>query len=210
MRQEEMRRRKSTAVKLCGIRRMEEVVALNALYPEYVGFVFYKKSRRYVTYEQAKELRERLNPLIQTVGVFVREKEENIQKLYADGIIQLAQIHGGEDEGCVRRLKDVGVPVIRVFQIENGRIPSEAYTTSADYVMFDPGMGDGESFDWSPILHFPRAYFLAGGLDEGNVAAAIASCHPYAVDVSSGIETDGMKDDRKMQRFVAAARGGYR
>ncbi len=170
-----------------------------------------RKGRSNVSYgapEQAKALREALNPAIRAVGVFVREEPEIVAGLLDDGIIDLAQLHGGEDEAYIARLRALtDRPIIQAFRIEVPADLDRARASKADYILLDNGAGGtGAAFDWSLLTGFHRPYFLAGGLGPGNVAEAIAALHPYAVDVSSGIETDGHKDISKMQAFVAAAR----
>ena len=197
-----------TKIKLCGLSRPCDIEAANQLTPDFIGFVFAKKSRRYVAPEQAKALREALNPAIRAVGVFVREEPEIVAGLLNDGIIDLAQLHGGEDEAYIARLRALtDRPIIQAFRIEAPADLDRARASKADYILLDNGAGGtGAAFDWSLLRGFDRPYFLAGGLGPGNVAEAIAALHPYAVDVSSGIETDGHKDISKMQAFVAAAR----
>ncbi len=197
-----------TRIKLCGLSRPCDIEAANALLPDYIGFVFAKKSRRYVVPEKAKALREKLNPAIKAVGVFVREEPEVVAGLLNDGIIDLAQLHGGEDEAYIARLRTLtDRPLIQAFRVEAPADLDRARASSADYILLDNGAGGtGSAFDWSLLRGFDRPYFLAGGLGPGNVAEAIAALQPFAVDVSSGIETDGCKDIEKMKAFVAAAR----
>ncbi len=197
-----------TRIKLCGLSRRCDIEAANALLPDYIGFVFAKKSRRYVAPETAKALREKLNPAIRAVGVFVREAPEFVAGLLNDGVIDLAQLHGGEDEAYIARLRALtDRPIIQAFRIEAPADLDRARASKADTILLDNGAGGtGSAFDWSLLRGFDRPYFLAGGLGPGNVAEAIAALRPFAVDVSSGIETDGCKDIEKMKAFVAAAR----
>ena len=197
-----------TKIKLCGLSRPCDIEAANALLPDYIGFVFAKKSKRYVAPEKAKALREALNPSIQAVGVFVREEPEIIANLLSEGIIDVAQLHGGEDEEYIAQLRALtDRPLIAAFRIDAPADLDRARTSKADYILLDNGAGGtGAAFDWSLLTGFDRPYFLAGGLGPENVAGAVATLHPYAVDVSSGIETDGCKDIEKMKAFVAAAR----
>lgn len=197
-----------TKIKLCGLTCLQDVETANELEPDYVGFVFAPKSRRYVSPETAAELKRALKPSIQAVGVFVREEPERIASLLEAGMIDLAQLHGGESGEDVRRLKALtDRPVIQAFRIESREDVLAAEESPADLVLLDAGAGGtGTCFDWGLIRDMKRPYFLAGGLDEDNVAEAIKRLSPYGVDVSSGIETDGRKDREKMQRFTAAAR----
>lgn len=186
---------------------MEDIEAANLCVPEYVGFVFAKKSRRYVSPETAAFLRKGLLGQIQAVGVFVDEPPEQVAGLLKDNIIDMAQLHGNEDEAYIRRLRELtGKPIIKAFRMEGEADLKELEDCSADYVLLDSGAGSGECFDWGRIKNVKRPYFLAGGLEPGNVAEAIQTLCPFGVDVSSGIETKGSKDREKMAAFTAAVR----
>lgn len=190
-----------TRVKLCGLRRLEDIEMVNELTPDYVGFVFAPRSHRYVTFEQAARLRAELAPGIQAVGVFVNEPEENVQRALDEGIIDLAQYHGTEENVPSKRS-------IQAFRVRSAADVQAANNSPAEHVLLDAGAGSGITFDWSLLREaIKRPYFLAGGLDAHNVAEAINQLHPFAVDVSSGIETDGFKDFKKAAAFMAAVRG---
>lgn len=196
-----------TKIKLCGLTRPEDITAANALEPDFVGFVFAPKSRRYVTTEQARALRNQLSPTIQSVGVFVDEEPERVAALLEEGIIDLAQLHGREDEGYLERLRALTEkPIIQAFPIKTPKDLERAQASSADNILLDSGAGTGATFDWGLLTSVRRPYFLAGGLGPDNVAQAIGFLYPWGVDVSSGIETGGMKDFHKMAAFVAAVR----
>ncbi len=196
-----------TKIKLCGLSRPCDIEVANGLSPEYIGFVFAPKSKRYVTPEKAKELKQMLAPNIKAVGVFVKEAPENVAKLLQDGMIDIAQLHGNEDEDYMKQLRKLtDKPIIKAFRIETARDIVDAEHCTADYVLLDSGAGTGTVFDWKLIQNIQKQYFLAGGLSPGNVADAVTRLHPFAVDVSSGIETAGVKDKTKMAAFVAAAR----
>lgn len=196
-----------TVIKLCGLRRPLDIVAANGLKPEYIGFVLARKSKRYVEPEKAMELKQLLLPDIKAVGVFVNEELSVVADLLNKGVIDVAQLHGSESEEYVAELKKAtGKPVIRAFKVATAEDVAAAVTSSADYILLDAGAGDGVTFDWSIVKDVKRPFFLAGGLNPGNVADAVAAVHPYAVDVSSGIETDGFKDIDKMTAFVKAVR----
>ena len=186
-----------TRVKMCGLRRAEDIEAANRLMPEYIGFVFAPASRRFISLEEAAALRQALSPGIRAVGVFVDEDAETVARLLESGVIDIAQLHGNEDEAYIARLKArTGKPVIRAFRV------------TADMILLDAGAGDGKAFDWSMLSSVSRPYFLAGGLTPENTAEAVKRYHPFAVDVSSGIETDGFKDCNKMRAFMRAVREG--
>lgn len=195
-------------IKLCGLTRPCDIEAVNELQPDYVGFVFAKKSRRYVSPEKAEELKAMLAPGIQAVGVFVNEEPEQIVSLLEVGIIDVAQLHGQEDEREIRRLRELtDHPLIQAFRIDTEQDVERANASTADYVLLDSGAGGtGTVFDWDLLQAIRRPYFLAGGLDTENLGTVKVKLNPYGVDVSSGIETDGYKDKEKMTAFVAAAR----
>ncbi|SFD05857.1 phosphoribosylanthranilate isomerase [Butyrivibrio sp. YAB3001] len=193
-------------IKLCGLSDGCDINVVNRLAPEYVGFVFYDKSIRNVTKEEARQLRANLNDSIKTVGVFVDAQKDVIRDLFNDGIIDVAQLHGNENESYINELKKLNIPVIKAFKVSDKDSLIRAKESPADMIMFDAGKGDGKSFDWSLLKGFDRKYFLAGGLAPENVKKAISELDPYGVDVSSGIETDGKKDVKKMEDFVGNAR----
>lgn len=197
-----------TRIKLCGLTRPEDIAAANALQPEYVGFVFAPKSRRYVSREKAAELKAQLSPGIQTVGVFVNEAPETVAGLLNAGIIDIAQLHGQEDAAYIARLRGLTArPLWQAFRVTDAESLAKAEKSPADLVLLDSGAGGtGRAFDWALLKNFKRDYLLAGGLGPENAADAVERLHPYAVDVSSGIETAGKKDPEKMAAFVAAIR----
>lgn len=197
-----------TSIKLCGLRFPEDIRSANALKPDFIGFVFAPKSRRYVTPQQAAALKALLDSSIRAVGVFVDEEPEVIAGLLSEGIIDLAQLHGREDEGFIARLRSLtDRPLIQAFRVREKADLLRAERSSADYILLDAGAGDGRTFDWSLPAAFPRPYLLAGGLTPENAGAAVRLLHPFGVDVSSGIETQGRKDPEKMRAFVSAVKG---
>ncbi len=196
-----------TKIKLCGLSRPCDIEAAKKLKPDYIGFVFAPKSRRYVTYKKAEELKSLLSPDIEAVGVFVNEPPQNVATLLKKGIIDIAQLHGDEDEDYIAELRLLtDKPIIKAFRIKTANDIKIAEQSTADDILLDSGAGTGTVFDWELLKSIQRPYFLAGGLDARNVASAIKTLHPHAVDVSSGIETDEVKDKTKMAAFVAAVR----
>ena len=194
-------------IKLCGLSRKCDIEWANALKPEYIGFVFWSKSKRNVPPEKAKELKDLLSPDIKAVGVFVDEPIENVAELLNDNIIDIAQLHGGEDEEYIKKLRALSdKPIIKAFLLKSEIDAERAEKSTADYILVDSGTGTGKSFDWELLKNISRPYFLAGGLCCENISQAITALDPYAVDVSSGIETNGCKDKNKMAAFVAAVR----
>lgn len=195
-------------VKLCGLRRAEDIAFANEAKPDYIGFVFAPKSRRAVTAVEAKALREQLSAGIIPVGVFVNQPVELVAQLLNDGVIDWAQLHGQEDETYLAALRKLTAkPILQAFRVETQADVVRAVASSADGILLDNGAGGtGETFDWSLVRGCARPFFLAGGLTPENVAEAIAQVLPYAVDTSSGVETAGWKDREKMRRFVQAVR----
>lgn len=196
-----------TSIKLCGLTRPEDIRAVNALRPDFIGFVFAQKSRRFVTPERAAALKSLLDPDIRAVGVFVDEKPEIVAQLLRDGVIDLAQLHGHEDEAYLTRLRALtDRPLIQAFRIRSRSDVERALRSTADHLLLDAGAGTGTTFDWDLLRGFPRPCLLAGGLHPGNVEAAVRRVRPWGVDVSSGIETDGHKDAEKMADFIRNVR----
>ena len=201
---------RETGIKICGLSRMEDIDYVNEARPDYCGFVIgVPASRRNVTVTQLARLRQRLSEQICPVGVFVNAVPEFIAELLNDGVIDAAQLHGSEDETYIARLRDMtDKPLIKAFSIQNLSDLEEAEKSSADLVLLDHGKGGtGASFDWELLRHWKeRPYILAGGLDAGNIPEAVREYHPYAVDLSSSVETGGKKDREKILAAVAAVR----
>lgn len=196
-----------TKIKICGLRREQDIRYANELMPDYIGFVFLKGKMRYVTFEEAAHLRSLLDPAIPAVGLFVNEPVENVIRLLQSGTIQIAQLHGQEDEAYAEELGRAGDHcIIRAFAVRSSEDIHRAFAFPADYPLLDNGKGTGETFDWSLFQEQEKPFFLAGGLSPENVKEAIECFHPYAVDVSSGVETDGFKDYEKMKAFMDAVR----
>ena len=199
-----------TKVKICGLSRAADIDAVNYAMPDYIGFVF-APSRRRVDMKTAAGLKENLNLQIKAVGIFVNEEIDTVAELYQRGIIEIAQLHGDEDDDYISRLKDAcGCQVIKAVGVGDA-LP--ILPTAPDYVLFDTLSeqrgGVGEAFDWN-VLHAYRGspYFLAGGLTVDNVADSIRLLTPFCVDVSSGVETDGVKDHEKINTFIRRVRNG--
>lgn len=227
-----------TRIKLCGLTRIQDIEIANKLKPEYIGFIFWDRSSRNVSAIQAARLKGKLDSEIKTVGVFVNAPAEQVISYYNVGIIDIAQLHGNENEEYIKKLHDAGLTVIKAFKMKkageninlagNGNIETpekptgnaitetygkstddvitEAVKSSADYIMFDPGKGEGATFNWQLIKGIKREFFLAGGLIPENIEKAVETVQPFAVDVSSGIETNGHKDPDKMAAFVKNTR----
>lgn len=196
-----------TKVKICGLSRECDIEYANRLKPDYIGYVFWQRSRRYVTREQAEALTRRLDGAITPVGVFVDEEPELVLRLANDSTIKLIQLHGHENEEYLRELKSMtDAPIIKAFKIRGDEDIEKANTFPSDYILLDNGYGTGQTFDWSFVRGIKRPFFLAGGVNADNVRDAIDKLSPYAVDISSGVETDGYKDFDKMLHFINKVR----
>ena len=196
-----------TKIKICGLKSDKDIAAVNELLPEFIGFVFWDKSKRYVTADEASFLKQGLDKKIKAVGVFVDEDIDTVMHMLDRGIIDVVQLHGNEGEAYIHRLKtEKGCEIIKAFKIRNFDDVQKANNSGADMVLLDSGMGTGESFDWKYINAIERPYILAGGLSPENVKAAVKELKPYGVDASSLLETDGVKDAAKMQKFVEEVR----
>lgn len=197
-----------TRIKLCGMWREVDIEGVNAARPDYVGFVIdFPKSKRSLTRERVAQLSSQVDDRIVRVGVFVDEPQEFVAELFDAGTIDVAQLHGHEDEEYIARLRAItDVRIWQAFQVRDAAATERARASSADMVVVDAGQGTGRAFDWSLVQGLDRDFILAGGLGPDNVAAAIEQVRPWGVDMSSGIETDGVKDPEKMRAAVAAAR----
>ena len=185
-----------TTIKFCGLRREEDILAVNRIRPDYAGMILSAGYKRSVNREQAKQLKALLDPEIAMCGVFVNEDPEYIAPF------------GTEEDRMIRELKSrfPKVPVIKAFIVHKAEDVENAVVSSADWIMLDGGAGEGRRVRLSLLKHVKREYMLAGGLDAENVAEAIRFLHPYGVDTSSGIETDLKKDPEKMKAFAQAVR----
>jgi len=196
-------------IKICGLTRPCSIEAVNIAKPDYIGFVF-AESRRKVTPRQASHLRGKLNADIIPVGVFVDESIENILPLVREGVIEIIQLHGIENENYICELKQhTDKPIIKAVSVRRKGDVQKWSATAADFLLLDNAKsGTGQSFNWSLIGDTEKRFFLAGGLNAENIANAIVSVAPFGVDVSSGVETDGIKYPEKIIEFVRRARHG--
>ena len=220
-------------VKMCGISKVETIPAVVDAKPDYMGLVF-TPSKRQVTVDQAKTLVEELHKQyanrynrdaeqysnqtlihqesIKTVGVFVNETVENLLKIAEEVKLDVIQLHGDEDEAFIQTLKEQSnVEVWKAVQVRSAADAEAWIDSSADMLLFDAYHkdergGTGEVFDWSSLDEFERPFMLAGGIDSTNVARAIRTVRPYGIDISSGIETEGVKDDEKIKAFTNIVR----
>ena len=194
-----------TKIKICGLKRPEDITYVNEAKPDYCGFIIeFPKSTRNVTGDQVRTLIANLHPDIIPVGVFVNASPERVEELLLDGTIQIAQFHGQEDDDYIRRIqKSTGHQVIKAFSIKTAQDIEQALQSPADYILLDQGGGGtGKSFNWSLIPEITRPFFLAGGLGPENLEQAVHMIRPYAVDLSSSVETEGVKDRQKILEAV--------
>ena len=216
-------------IKICGLSREQDIDYVNEGRPDYAGFVF-AQSKRQVTPGTAERLRSRLADGIVPIGVFVDAKIDEIAALYSSGVISIAQLHGGEDDDYIIKLKEKnsGLPLIKVckfISIKRKKKSAEkedakqdfAYSAysgiinnkNSDYVLIDSGAGSGKTFNWDLLkkLKIEKPWFLAGGINLDNIGKALA-LNPFAVDISSGAETDGIKNREKILQLINIARKG--
>ena len=191
-----------TKVKICGLSTVEAVETAVLAGADYIGFVF-AESKRQISLEQAQELAKRVTGKTKIVGVFVSPSLEDLEQAIGQVPLDMVQIHGPFDEALIPM---ISVPVIRAIQLSD----QEAQVTSqADYLLFDaPVAGSGQTFDWDLLKDqkIQQDFFIAGGLTVDNVRQARETFQPYALDVSSGVETDGHKDIEKIKAFIEGAK----
>ena len=228
-------------IKICGLSRIEDIIAVNAVLPDYIGFVFAPSPRR-IDEKAAAGLKSRLDGRIKTVGVFVNAEIGIVANLCQSGVIDLVQLHGDEDVDYIKRLKEqCGRPVIKAVRLRptpHSGIPADSprpigspspdgfktrppmseipdalppLPENADYLLFDTLSakrgGAGKAFDWGVLRKYSGPpYFLAGGMNTANIPQAISTLAPYAIDVSSGAESDGKKDAAKIREIVRQVR----
>jgi phosphoribosylanthranilate isomerase len=196
-------------VKVCGVKNCDVVPLLNALVPDYVGVILSGGFKRSVNFDTAQRIRKELCCGIQLVGVFVNEDVQTVAEAVKRGIIDVVQLHGDEDEVYIQKLKDIcDVPVIKAVGVAGGKVLS--YPKNCDFVLLDctdknVRGGSGQRVEWKKY-DVAKPIILAGGITPENVAEAIERVQPYGVDTSSGVETDGVKDEKKIERYILNAR----
>lgn len=192
-------------IKICGLKRLEDIEIANRYNPDYIGFVF-ADTKRNVSHELAKELKDNLNSNIISVGVFVDAPKEEILELFNDGIIEIAQLHGTESEEYIIDLKESTngeLKIINAVEMSEDTDLMKYDSTNADYLLLDSGKGSGKTFDWRLIRKdLKKEFFLAGGLNNENIMPAIEEFDPYAVDLSSSLEVNGFKDEDKIKEIM--------
>nr|WP_294463686.1 phosphoribosylanthranilate isomerase [uncultured Sellimonas sp.] len=198
-----------TRIKICGLRRKEDIDGVNEASPDYCGFILnVPASRRSIDPEQLGMLMEDLDPAVVPTGVFVNEETETILRIVRERHIRMVQLHGQESEEMIREIQQkAGIPVIKAFSVKEKKDVEQALGSPADYLLFDCGSGGtGKTFDWSCLEDVERPYFLAGGIGTHNMEEALTRFHPFAIDLSSSVETDGVKDRKKVAEAVQMLR----
>lgn len=183
-------------LKICGLKRVEDIEYVNELKPDYIGFILSEGFKRSIDFKTAQMLKNNLSPDIKAVGVFVNEDKEYIDKFIKNNIIDTVQLHGNEEpEFC----KGFDVPVIKCF---NPKTFNRINEYDTDYFLFDSGMGTGEKFDWRILPECEKPFFLAGGINKDNLKRALDEVNPFGIDLSSAVERNGFKDYNKIKEIA--------
>ena len=202
-------------VKICGIKTLQDVEFVNRQKPDFAGFVFYPLSKRYVSLITARSLKAKLNKKIKSIGVFVNAPPEEIAAAAELGIINMVQLHGDETNAYIAELRKIcTLPIIKAVRVREEADIKKAAFYNCEYFLFDTYStasygGTGRQFDTQLLkgVKINKPYFLAGGLNAGNVRSALKGLKPYAVDVSGGVETGGSKDEIKIKNFIKQVKG---
>ncbi len=224
-------------IKFCGLFRECDIEFVNALMPDFVGFVFAENSRRFIDFVLAKRLKARLDSRIKAVGVFVDSPVECVCEALQSKIIDMVQLHGNENNAYISALRESlqknygnATPIIKAIKMRNSHSLGKALESSADFILLDStNAGSGVAFEWNLLAQklqdsrgldshdsrvldsqdfkrdFATRFFLAGGINADNIAKAM-SLNPYAIDISSGIESQGIKNFAKMQQIIQMIR----
>ena len=198
-----------TNIKICGLKRIEDVISVNVAEPDYCGFIFnVSGSRRSIGAEQLNILVDMLNPEIVPIGVFVNEKTDVILRIVRESGIRMVQLHGQENGEIIHTIQSKAqVPVIKAVSVRSKEDVRSAVLSPADYLLFDCGEGGtGQTFDWNLLEDIPRPYFMAGGIGTHNMEEVLRRFSPFALDVNSSVETDRQKDGKKILAAVRMLR----
>ena len=198
-----------TKIKICGLKRIEDVISVNVAEPDYCGFIFnVSGSRRSIGAEQLNILVDMFNPEIVPIGVFVNEKTDVILRIVRESGIRMVQLHGQENGEIIHTIQSKAqVPVIKAVSVRSKEDVRSAVLSPADYLLFDCGEGGtGQTFDWNLLEDIPRPYFMAGGIGTHNMEEVLRRFSPFALDVNSSVETDGQKDGKKILAAVRMLR----
>ena len=193
-----------TKIKFCSLRREEDVRFASSLDADFMGFILSERFKRYIKPEEVGQLKQLVPAKTKTVGVFVDEPADYVTACARTARLDMIQLHGKEDDGYIVEIKEkTGLPVIKMIKPVTEDDIITARKSSADLILLDSGAGGtGKVFDWSLAKDLGRDYILAGGLTPYNAADAVKRLKPFAVDVSSGVETEGIKDFEKMKAFA--------
>jgi phosphoribosylanthranilate isomerase len=197
-------------VKVCGMKNSDAVPTLNDCHPDYVGYILSQGFKRSIDEATALDIRGKLSYTVPTVGVFVNEKYERIAQLFNLGLFTIIQLHGDEDEEYIKGLRKVcDLPIIKSVGVIDGKVMP--YPDNCDFVLLDAYSqkhrgGMGKSVEWRKYDEIKKPIFLAGGITPENVTEALATVQPFAVDCSSGLETNGVKDIEKIKQYISAVR----
>lgn len=194
-------------IKICGIRSKEDIELVNQYKPDYIGFIFYPPSPRFLSFEKAKDLKLKLTDNVKSVGVFVDEDVDVIIEQFKNGCFDIVQLHGDEDQKDIELLQKYGIPVIKAIKIKDKDSLRSIHEYDPDYFLFDiydkkKVGGTGEKFNWELLKHYTHhiPFFLAGGLNHENIETAF-EYNPHVLDISSGVETDYKKDSQKFKKL---------
>lgn len=205
-------------VKMCGMRRIEDIAYANEVRPDAIGYIFFKKSKRYVTGKQARSLDQNLNQTIQSVGVFVNETIKNVVEIAKEVPLDVIQLHGDEDLDYIKDLKTkIEIPIWKAVRVKETKDIKEAEQLPVDRLLLDTfteediygGTGKVMNYDLIPKEGISKPFFIAGGLHRKNIKEIIEKVHPYGIDISSGIESDGHKDLTKMKEIMEITGGRH-
>ena len=194
-------------IKICGLKREEDILYANDLMPDYIGFVFAGEKRK-ISFDQARLLKRKLNKRISAIGVFVNEDIDNVASLANDNTIDIIQLHGDEDNEYIDKLRSkTDKKIIKSVRVKSKDDIINSKNINSDYLLFDSFTdkmygGSGVSFDHSLLPENKRNFFLAGGIKEEDIKNIVENMNPYCIDVSSSVETDGFKDYEKMKKIV--------
>lgn len=201
-----------TKIKICGLKRLQDIEYVNEFLPDFIGFVF-AGTKRKITDEKAKELKAALNPKIKAVGIFVNDTLEHISFLANNNIIDIIQLHGDEGKEYIENLRKLtDKQIIKAVRVKDSKSVTDAEVLNVDYLLLDTFSnsgeygGTGKTFNRELIPKDISDYFLAGGLNQNNLEEIIKEVKPYAVDLSSGVETDGFKDREKIKKVIEIVR----
>lgn len=198
-------------IKICGLKRECDIDFVNSALPDYIGFVF-ANTKRYINYDLAKKLKNKLDSRIKAVGVYVNEDKDIVCEAVKRGITDIIQLHGDEDEDYIRYVKGkTGVPIIKAVRVISSEQILKAQKLPCDYLLLDAYKkeqygGTGKTFCWELIPPLEKPFFLAGGLDISNVKKAEKTVKPFALDISSGVEENGFKSREKIEQIIKLIR----